>query len=227
MIGWTLDDLVEKFDVEKLGTSASIFDPDKLRWMNGRFVRELGDEALAERLVAYLTRVGFYADPRMIGRLADEGPQALGAVVEAGEEVVHVKPAPPDEDQLSLTRAVAPLVREKIDLLAEFIPIAGWFFRPLAIGDEAVERLRATPEAARVLDEAAVRLAGLEPFTVERVEAAVRSLPEDLGIKPKAVFAALRLGMSGQSVTPGLFESLWALGRDEAAGRLAAAAALL
>jgi hypothetical protein len=41
------------------------------------------------------------------------------------------------------------------------------------------------------------------------------------------VFAALRLGMSGQSVTPGLFESLWALGRDEAAGRLTTAAALL
>ena len=227
MIGWTLDDLVERFDVEKLGTSASIFDPDKLRWMNGRFVRELGDEALGERLVAYLTRVGFYGDPLGVGRLADEGPQALGAVVEAGEEVARLAPASPDEDQLALTRAVAPLVREKIDLLAEFIPIAGWLFRPLAIGEEAAEKLRATPEAARVLAEAAVRLAGVDPFTVERVEAAVRSLPEDLGVKPKAVFAVLRLGMSGQSVTPGLFESLWALGRDEAAGRLATAAGLV
>ena len=55
----------------------------------------------------------------------------------------------------------------------------------------------------------------------------MRALPEELGVKPKAVFAALRLGMSGQSVTPGLFESLWALGRNEAAGRLAAAAAMI
>ena len=46
-------------------------------------------------------------------------------------------------------------------------------------------------------------------------------------MKPKAVFAALRLGMSGQSVTPGLFESLWVLGRDDAVGRLSTAAALL
>ena len=55
----------------------------------------------------------------------------------------------------------------------------------------------------------------------------MRDLPGELGVKPKAVFAALRLGMSGQSVTPGLFESLWALGRDEAVGRLTTAAALL
>jgi hypothetical protein len=46
-------------------------------------------------------------------------------------------------------------------------------------------------------------------------------------VKPKSVFAALRLGMSGQSVTPGLFESLWVLRRDEAVGRLTTAAALL
>ena len=67
----------------------------------------------------------------------------------------------------------------------------------------------------------------MEPFDVEHVEAAVRALPEQLGVKPKAVFAALRLGMSGQSVTPGLFESLVVLGRDEAAGRLATAAAFI
>jgi len=46
-------------------------------------------------------------------------------------------------------------------------------------------------------------------------------------VKRKAVFAALRLGMSGQTVTPGLFESLWALGRDEAVARLEQAARLL
>ncbi len=48
------------------------------------------------------------------------------------------------------------------------------------------------------------------------IETLVRELPQTLELKPKAVFAALRLGMSGQSVTPGLFESLWVLGRDQA-----------
>jgi glutamyl-tRNA synthetase len=74
---------------------------------------------------------------------------------------------------------------------------------------------------------AAQKLQAIDTWDLEHVEQAVRGLPEELEIKPKAVFAALRLGMSGQSVTPGLFESLWVLGKDEAAARLAAAAALL
>jgi glutamyl-tRNA synthetase len=122
---------------------------------------------------------------------------------------------------------VAPLVQEKIDVLADFIRLAGWLFTPLAISGEARDRLMAIPDAERILRAAAVRLASLDRYDVEQIEAAVRALPGELGVKPKSVFAALRLGMSGQPVTPGLFESLWALGRNEAAGRLAAASAML
>jgi len=226
MIAWTLDDLVANFDVEKLGTSASIFDPDKLRWMNGRFIRQMSDEELGEWMVAYLTRVGFYGDPRAVGESAGKGPRGAG-VVETEAAAPHIVPTAPGEEQERLTRVVAPLVREKIDLLAEFIAMAGFFFRPLEVDGEALERLRGTAEAKRTLDEAAVRLAALDEWTVETIEGVVRALPDALEVKPKAVFAALRLGMSGQTVTPGLFESLWVLGRDEAAGRLATATALL
>ncbi len=130
MIAWTLDDLVQKFDVLKLGTSASIFDPEKLRWMNGRFIRQLGDVELGERLEEYLTRVGFYRDPAAVEELARSGPEALAAAVE-GAESAHAPALPPDEEQEGLTRILAPLVREKMDVLADFIPMAGWFFRPL------------------------------------------------------------------------------------------------
>ena len=134
---------------------------------------------------------------------------------------------PPGDEQERLTALMAPFVQEKMEVLADFVRMAGSIFTPLAISGEARERLAAIPEAQRILAEAAVSLAGLERYEIEPIEAAVRALPELLGVKPKAVFAALRLGMSGQAVTPGLFESLRALGRNEAAGRLAAAAALL
>ena len=227
MITWTLQDLVERFDVLSLGTSASIFDPEKLSWMNGRFIRQLSDEELGERMAAYLERVGFFDDCGRVMEIAAAGPAALSAVVEAADMADQPHAVPPTPEQAALVRVVAPLVREKIDLLAEFIPMAGWFFKPLSFTDESLQRLANTPEAGRTLVEAAVRLAALETWDVTHVEAVVRSLPEELGVKPKAVFAALRLGVSGQSVTPGLFESLWALGKDEAAGRLSTAAALV
>lgn len=213
MIGWSLDDLVDRFDVEALGRSASIFDPDKLRWMNGRYIRELTPEQLGKRLVEYLTRTGFYADPA-------QWTAPDGAVTAA-------MAAAPDRQQDVLTRRLAPLVQEKIELLADFAALAGWFFHPLQLRDEALERLRATAGAGETLKAAAAGLTAVPGWELAAVEELVRGLPDRLELKPKAVFAALRLGMSGQAVTPGLFESLWLLGRDEAAARLEQAAAAL
>jgi glutamyl-tRNA synthetase len=226
MITWSMDDLVAHFDVTKLGTSPSIFDPEKLRWMNGRYVRAMTDEGLGGRLVEYLTRVGFYGDPAGVGKLAAQGPQAVAAAVE-GAETQLLPPVVPDEEQEALTREAAPLVHEKIEVLADFIPMAGWFYRPLAFAPEALERLQGTAGAAETLSAAAAGLRALQQWDVPAIETLVRELPPELELKPKAVFAALRLGMSGQTVTPGLFESLWVLGRDNAVARLEQAAALL
>jgi len=223
MITWTLDDLVAHFDVLGLGTSPSIFDPDKLRWMNGRFIRSLPAGELGDRLVRYLERLGFYGQPPAVRLLAGRGDAALAEAADLGQ----LAPMPPGDEQEQLTLALAPFMQEKMEVLADFVRLAGWFFTPLTIDTEASEKLAAIPDADRILLEASVRLAGLERWDVERVEAAVRALPEELEVKPRQVFAALRLGMSGQPVTPGLFESLWALGRNEAAGRLATAAGLV
>ncbi len=100
MITWSLDDLVRNLDVAKLGTSASIFDPEKLRWMNGRFIRQLSDEALGERLVAYLTRVRFFDPGVPAAELAQEGADVLAAVIEAAD-VVHMPPPQPNDVQVA------------------------------------------------------------------------------------------------------------------------------
>jgi glutamyl-tRNA synthetase len=226
MITWALDDLVANFDVRKLGTSPSIFDPEKLRWMNGRYLRAMTDEWLGGRLVEYLTRVGFYGDPAGVGEVASMGAQALAIAVEDAE-AEHVPPAVPDEEQEALTREIAPLVHEKLEVLADFIPMAGWFFRRLEFTPESLERLQRTPGAVETLTAAAAGLRALQAWDVPTVETLVRELPQSLGLKPKVVFAALRLGMSGQSITPGLFESLWVLGCDNAVARLEQAAALI
>jgi glutamyl-tRNA synthetase len=241
MVSWKLDDLVSRFDVEKLGTSASIFDPEKLRWMNGRYIREMDPDDLAEQMLTYLARVGFYGDPVGVHEIATVGPQALAEAVEAAgaaapagtavgaadrAEMASLPPTAPSSEQERLTRAVAPLVQEKIEVLADVISIAGWFFRPLELSADAQERLAATAGAAQTLIAAAAGLRELPEWDVPVLETFVRELPTRLDARPRAVFAALRLGMSGQSVTPGLFESLHVLGREEAVSRLTQAADL-
>jgi glutamyl-tRNA synthetase len=109
-------------------------------------------------------------------------------------------------------RQVAPLVQEKIATLGEFPAFAGFFFA------------RVEPEGqidGEVLPAAAEALAQVEPFEAGEIETTLRGLAERLGLKPRDAFQPIRLAVTGRKVSPGLFESLELLGREESLARLA------
>jgi glutamyl-tRNA synthetase len=112
-----------------------------------------------------------------------------------------------------LVRRAAPLVQEKIATLGQFPAFAGFLFArvepdPALLGDGAV------------LPAAAEALAGVDPFEAEEIEAALRGLAERLGLKPREAFQPIRLALTGSSVSPGLFESLELLGKEESLARI-------
>jgi glutamyl-tRNA synthetase len=78
--------------------------------------------------------------------------------------------------------------------------------------------------SAPLLAEAREALAGVEPFDAERIEETLRALAERLGLKPRQAFQPIRVAVTGSTVSPGLFESIELLGREETLARLAAAA---
>jgi glutamyl-tRNA synthetase len=129
--------------------------------------------------------------------------------------------------QPELIADATPLVHEKIATLAEFESYCGFLFGPVEIEPEALERLRANPRADEVLADAAGRLEQLELFDADSIEQALRALCDELGLKPKAAFAPIRIALCGRTVAPGLFESAALLGRDEVLERLSAARSLL
>jgi glutamyl-tRNA synthetase len=59
-----------------------------------------------------------------------------------------------------------------------------------------------------------------EPFDVEKVEETLRAHVEELGVKPKEVYQPIRVALTGTTVSPGIFESLAALGREESLSRV-------
>jgi glutamyl-tRNA synthetase len=110
-----------------------------------------------------------------------------------------------------LIAKAAPLVQEKIARLGEFPAFAGFLFA------------RPEPGAVdgAVLPAAAEALERVEPFEAEPIESALRELAERLGLKPRDAFQPIRLAVTGSKVSPGLFESLELLGREESLARLA------
>jgi glutamyl-tRNA synthetase len=111
-------------------------------------------------------------------------------------------------------RAAAPLVQEKIATLGQFPSFAGFLFRRVPLDPAMLDG------AAPILSDARRRLADTEPFESPRIEADLRALCDDLGLKPRQALQPIRLAVTGSKVSPGLFESIELLGREETLARL-------
>jgi glutamyl-tRNA synthetase len=113
-------------------------------------------------------------------------------------------------------RAAAPLVQEKIARLGEFPAFAGFLF-----GDVEPD---ATLLDGRILEAAASTLDDVEEWKAPELEDALKRLCDELGQKPRQVFQPIRVAVTGSKVSPGLYESLELLGRDESLARIRRAA---
>jgi glutamyl-tRNA synthetase len=119
-------------------------------------------------------------------------------------------------------RTACEIAQEKAQTLAEVWPLVRFLFEPPA-ADEKAWRKTMKDGALEALEAAREALAGAGGFGVEAVEAALAPLPERLGSKPGRVYQPIRVAISGGTVSPGIFESLSALGREESLRRIDAA----
>jgi glutamyl-tRNA synthetase len=91
------------------------------------------------------------------------------------------------------------------------------------MSDEAWARLQKTGEqGVQVLDHVVPLLEGLDSFELDALEAALRGASDELELKPGKVFSPVRFAVTGQTIAPGLWESIHAVGRDRALERLRA-----
>jgi glutamyl-tRNA synthetase len=190
LLGWGADDdatlipteeLIERFRVEDVGKAAAIFDERKLRWINGRYMRELPLEEYVHAVAAHLGR--------------------------------------PEDERL---RTACTIVQEKAQTLEEVWPLIRFLFEP-PVDDEKAWRKTMVDGAPVALEEARSALGAADSFDPVAVEAALSPLPERLGLKPGRVYQPIRVAITGGTVSPGIFESLSALGRDESLRRIDAA----
>jgi glutamyl-tRNA synthetase len=113
-----------------------------------------------------------------------------------------------------LLRRAAPLVQEKIQRLGEFPQYAGFLFQDVEPDPALLDGGAPVVEAARET------LAQVEPFAAEPIEQALRGLADRLDLSPRKAFQSIRVAVTGSNVSPGLFESLELLGKDESVARL-------
>jgi glutamyl-tRNA synthetase len=202
------------------------------------------DGYIPEALVNFLARLGWAYDDKTevftreellrVFRLERVSPSPAVFDYEklAWLNGVHLRMLPPEEyaDRVvtylrdrgidwdeELVRKAAPLVQEKIETLSQFPDYVRFLFEDVSPDPAQVDG------RARVLADAEALLRGLEPFEAEAIERELRGLAERLQLKPRDAFQPIRIAVTGSKVSPGLFESIELLGRDETVRRLAAA----
>jgi glutamyl-tRNA synthetase len=112
------------------------------------------------------------------------------------------------------------IAAEKIQTLSEFWPLVGFVFDGPVDDPKAFEKTIASDGGVEALEAAREALARAERFDADAVEVALRSVVEARASKPGQVFQPVRVAIAGTTVSPGIFESVALLGRDETLARI-------
>ncbi len=189
LLGWspkddqeifTLEQLIERFNIGQMNKAPSAWNSQKLDWLNGEYIRAMSDEDLTLRLQEFL--------------------------------IDH-----PGSEKISL---VVPLIKERIKKLSDFIPLTSFLFEEVEYDIDIFEQLKISnlKEAMGLLLD---NLNSLKtPWTAQEFETTFRNLSQELNISASQMFQLIRVAISGQLVTPPLFESIQILGAEKTVERI-------
>lgn len=212
LLGWSLDgvteilskeDLLAHFTLERVSPSPATFDYAKLAWFNQHYINHiLTTEDLVSRVAPFLEAAG---------------------LIEPGD-------ATPGSDRYARIHEATGLLKDRMRTLAEAPDLMGYFLRDeLPPYDPALLVPRKT-EPAQVkagLSAVAGLLPTLDLDNLETTEAALRGLADEQGLKAGQLFMPIRVAVCGRTESPGLFETLKAIGKDRVARRIDAALGLI
>jgi glutamyl-tRNA synthetase len=202
LLGWSLDDrtdimsrqqIIENFSLERVSKTAAVFNREKLDWMNGVYIRSLTADQFFEAVQPYL--------------MAD---------ILAGETLITNE---------QYVRDILPLVQERARTLVEVVELTHFFFvDELDYDTDLLISKDMTPQStAKALEIACQRLEQLSSFDTESLEAMLRPLAVELGLKTGQLFGALRMATTGRTAAPPLFQTMAVLGRERSLKRIKAA----
>ncbi|MDR6870188.1 glutamyl-tRNA synthetase [Bosea sp. BE125] len=189
---FSTDEMIALFNLSSIGRSPARFDYAKLESLNGLYMRQSEDQALLDALKVILPEIG----------------PARGLPAELSPELE------------ARFLAAMPGLKERAKTLIELLDSAYYLYapRPLQLDQKATALL---DEAARQrLPGLAEKLSALNDWSPEALEAVVRGYAEEHGLKLGQAAQPLRAALTGRAMSPGLFDVMAVLGREETLARL-------
>lgn len=197
---WTLEQLERKFSLKGVNPTPARFDFVKLKWFNGKYIREL-----------------YKHDAKHYWYLCKEHLCNAGLL---GAQC-------PD-DLSDRARKIANLLHDRLEYFAQIGELSRFFFEaPADYPEEERTKAKVTAETATLLREVAIDLGGVDPWDIATLDKQLRSFAEEKGVKFGDIVHPLRLAVTGSTASPGIFEVLELLGKEETLTRVEALATVL
>ena len=222
LLGWSTADsqqffekeeLIEKFSLEKIGKSAAIFDSQKLRWMNGEYIRRMNLRDLTDGWRRYLEDTN-----TAMQSLSTSVTMAETTRLEQEKRVNMLKQF---REMPSKMTKIIPLVQPRIKVFSDIFEQADFFFDSNFNYDSAaVDKRLKKDYVPLLLKEIRRRVEQLSPFSEETLEGMARNLSKDFSLTTGQVFHPLRVSLTGKMKGPGLFELAVVLGKKEVLRRI-------
>ncbi|HXZ38857.1 MAG TPA: glutamate--tRNA ligase [Thermodesulfobacteriota bacterium] len=184
---FTMGELIQKFSLENVGKSAGVFNPEKLNWLNGVYIRQEKPETLAELLLPFLERKGLK-------------PRSMGWLVE-----------------------IVKTLQERSKTLVEMADMAEFYLRDDFQVDEKAERKHLLPAIKEPMEIFLGRLESVAEVNEKSLEEIFKEIVAQKNMKLGALAQAVRVALTGKSVSPGIYEVMRILGKDEVLKRLSKA----
>lgn len=188
---FSMDEFIKALDLKDIQVVGPSFDPIKLEWMNGEYIRKMTDEKLTKKLQEFLVD-----SPRFAGEAGHPAKEKIASVV--------------------------PLIKERIKKLSDFVPLTDFLFEEAEYEVSVFEKIY--PGWKKILEQVLAKLKVLQkPWKKEDFEFTFQDLAKQLSLSNTQMFQLIRVAISGQPVTPPLFESIQLLGEEKTLERFEAA----
>ena len=187
---FTIDELIEKFTLDRVGTSSGIFDQQKLLWLNGEYIAKMDIDARTKAVIPFLQEAGLIGED-----VPPEKYEWIKAIVTA------------IGDRLKTLTQI-------IDYAGAF------FVDELEYDEKAVQKRLRQDYVPQMLEDLKGIFQATEPFDEAKLEEVIRDYSEKTGLSGSKIIHPLRVALTGKPVGPGIFETVVLVGRERAIQRL-------
>jgi len=181
---FTTQELFEKFDLDAVGNSPSVFDFEKLAWVNSQHMMKCSNEDLIGMVEPFMSKLGLRMDDR-----------AYAA------QVMEVE-------------------KPRATTLTELADVSAFFFKDEITIDEKAREKWLGDEGLGVIKSLCTKLDTLDTFNEETLAPIFSSLVEETGLKMKKIAQPVRVALTGNTASPGIFDVLGILGKGRVLARL-------